>query len=311
MVERMGDDVRARATALLDAVVADRPVGPGRARSRRELPLQVICALLGVPEADEPWLLDCLVRVFGVSDPANGLPISERMRVMEELGAYAHELGRRPPRRPARRPHHRPRARRGGGRRRRAATGSVPATTPASSPPSPPRAARPRATASPTASGCSTAIPDQRASCSRRSRARLRHRGRGDRALREPGDAHAPQRRARHRARRPDRSPPATGSCIWYRSANHDDAVFDDPERFDVTRTRTTTSATAPAARTSAWARTSPGWRSASRSRSSTRRFPDLAVVGRARAGGDAPDQRHQATGRVRPNRVTGRERAG
>ena len=23
---------------------------------------------------------------------------------------------------------------------------------------------------------------------------------------------------------------------IWYRSANHDDAAFDDPERFDVTR---------------------------------------------------------------------------
>jgi cytochrome P450 len=54
----------------------------------------VICGLLGVPESDEPWLLDCLVRTFGVSDPANGLPISERIRVMEELGAYAHELGR-------------------------------------------------------------------------------------------------------------------------------------------------------------------------------------------------------------------------
>jgi len=92
MVERMADDVRARATALLDAVTDDGQwdlVGAFAA----ELPLQVICALLGVPEADEPWLLDCLVRVFGVSDPANDLPISERIRVMEELGTYAHELG--------------------------------------------------------------------------------------------------------------------------------------------------------------------------------------------------------------------------
>ncbi len=34
------------------------------------------------------------MKSFGVSDPANNLPISERVRVMEELGAYAHELGR-------------------------------------------------------------------------------------------------------------------------------------------------------------------------------------------------------------------------
>jgi cytochrome P450 len=92
MVERMGDDVRAQATTLLDAVSGEDRwdlVGAFAA----ELPLRVICALLGVPDADEPWLLDCFVRVFGVSDPANDLPITERIRVMEELGTYAHELG--------------------------------------------------------------------------------------------------------------------------------------------------------------------------------------------------------------------------
>jgi cytochrome P450 len=92
MVERMGDDVRARATALLDAVTGDERWDLVSVFAA-ELPLQVICALLGVPEADEPWLLDCLVRVFGVSDPANDLPITERIRVMEELGGYAHQLG--------------------------------------------------------------------------------------------------------------------------------------------------------------------------------------------------------------------------
>jgi cytochrome P450 len=93
MVERMGDEVRARACALLDPLLdADGYDLVGEYAVL--LPLQVICGLLGVPESDEPWLLDCLVRTFGVSDPANGLPISERIRVMEELGAYAHELGR-------------------------------------------------------------------------------------------------------------------------------------------------------------------------------------------------------------------------
>ena len=93
MVERMTDDVRNRAVAILDGLT-DTPAFDLVDAFAVQLPLQVICGLLGVPDADEPWLLDCLVQTFGVSDPANNLPISERVRVMEELGAYAHELGR-------------------------------------------------------------------------------------------------------------------------------------------------------------------------------------------------------------------------
>lgn len=93
MVDRMHDEVRARACALLDLLIDTDRFDLVDAFAA-QLPLQVICGLLGVPEADEPWLLDCLVQTFGVSDPANALPISERVRVMEELGAYAHELGR-------------------------------------------------------------------------------------------------------------------------------------------------------------------------------------------------------------------------
>jgi len=93
MVERMADEVQARACALLDALLDAGRFDLVDAFAV-QLPLQVICGLLGVPEADEPWLLDCLVQTFGVSDPANALPIAERVRVMEELGAYAHELGR-------------------------------------------------------------------------------------------------------------------------------------------------------------------------------------------------------------------------
>ena len=93
MVDRMVDEVRARAIALLDPLVGSGEFDLVDAFAV-QLPLQVICGLLGVPDSDEPWLLSCLVRTFGVSDPANNLPISERVRVMEELGAYAHELGR-------------------------------------------------------------------------------------------------------------------------------------------------------------------------------------------------------------------------
>jgi len=95
MVERMVDGVRARAAALADALAQRDDRGCDLvAEFAVRLPLQVICELLGVPEADEPWLLDCLTRSFGVSDPANELPISARVAVMEEIGAYAHELGR-------------------------------------------------------------------------------------------------------------------------------------------------------------------------------------------------------------------------
>ena len=93
MVERMADEVRARAVALLDPLVGCDEFDLVD-EFAVQLPLQVICGLLGVPRDDEPWLLNCLVRTFGVSDPSNHLPISERVRVMEELGAYAHELGR-------------------------------------------------------------------------------------------------------------------------------------------------------------------------------------------------------------------------
>ena len=94
MVEQMAADVREPdARSLLDGL-ADRPEFDLVDEFAVRLPLQVIAALLGVPPTDEQWLIDSLVQVFGVSDPANGLPISERVRVMEELGAYAHELGR-------------------------------------------------------------------------------------------------------------------------------------------------------------------------------------------------------------------------
>ena len=70
---------------------------------------------------------------------------------------------------------------------------------------------------------------------------------------------------------------------IWYISANRDEDVFDDP--FDVRHhcaTRTSTSASAAAARTTASARTSPAWRSTCCSRRWRKRMPTIERTGDA-----------------------------
>ncbi len=87
-------------------------------------------------------------------------------------------------------------------------------------------------------------------------------RGRGDRALGEPGDVDAADR---------DRDVELAGQTVkggdklllFYASANRDETVFADPDRFDVDRANPTrTSASAAPVRTSASARTWPGGRS-------------------------------------------------
>jgi len=233
MVERMGDDVRTRAAALLDAVVADERWDLVSAYAA-ELPLRVICALLGVPEADEPWLLDCLVRVFGVSDPANDLPISERIRVMEELGAYAHELGAArldDPRDDLTTVLVHAEVEDDDGARHRLRPGDY---------------ARFFSTLA--AAGSETSRngiahgvwlldrhPDQRA----------RLLGDPERVfptaveeiVRYASPVMHMRRNVAHDTELAGRALAAGDRVvIWYRSANHDDAVFDDPERFDVTR---------------------------------------------------------------------------
>ena len=49
---------------------------------------------------------------------------------------------------------------------------------------------------------------------------------------------------------------------LFYRSANFDEAVFDHPERFDITRNPNPHLGLRRLARTTAWAPAWPGWRS-------------------------------------------------
>ena len=107
-----------------------------------------------------------------------------------------------------------------------------------------------------------TAPPRSAQDLDRRLRRRLPHRGRGDRAVGHAGDPLPPHRDARHRGRR---------AGDQGRREGRDVLQLGEPRRAAVRRPvplrrhaarPTSTSASAPAARTSASARTSPGARS-------------------------------------------------
>lgn len=71
MIRRVEDDLRARARALLDAVE------PGVAFDflvdvAAELPMQMICILLGVPESERHWLFQAIEPTFDFGDSRRG-----------------------------------------------------------------------------------------------------------------------------------------------------------------------------------------------------------------------------------------------
>ncbi|CAM4197017.1 Putative cytochrome P450 124 [Mycobacterium basiliense] len=63
MIRRVEDDLRARARRLLDAVVPGEPFD-FLVDVAAELPMQMICILLGVPESDRHWLFEAIEPQF-------------------------------------------------------------------------------------------------------------------------------------------------------------------------------------------------------------------------------------------------------
>lgn len=63
MIRRVEDDLRARARVLLDAVVAGEPFD-FLVDVAAELPMQMICILLGVPESERHWLFEAIEPQF-------------------------------------------------------------------------------------------------------------------------------------------------------------------------------------------------------------------------------------------------------
>ncbi|POY30433.1 cytochrome P450 [Mycobacterium kansasii] len=77
MIRRVEDDLRARARRLLDAVQPGEPVD-FLVDIAAELPMQMICILLGVPESERHWLFEAIEPQFdfGGSRKASLSPLS-------------------------------------------------------------------------------------------------------------------------------------------------------------------------------------------------------------------------------------------
>ncbi|TCK27441.1 cytochrome P450 [Pseudonocardia endophytica] len=102
-LDRSAHQVRERAVALLDAVAGERACDlPSQVTD--DFPLQNLSDLLGVPQADRPWLLRWTNRVIGYQDPEHaetltdddGKPVNPRSpAALEDMFAYAQDLAAR------------------------------------------------------------------------------------------------------------------------------------------------------------------------------------------------------------------------
>ncbi|ETW25468.1 cytochrome P450 [Mycobacterium gastri] len=99
MIRRVEDDLRARARRLLDAVQPGEPVD-FLVDIAAELPMQMICILLGVPESERHWLFEAIEPQFdfGGSRKASLSPLSpvsvseEAAQAGSRMYAYGQQL---------------------------------------------------------------------------------------------------------------------------------------------------------------------------------------------------------------------------
>lgn len=92
MIRRVEDDLRARAGRLLDAVEPGVPFD-FLVEVATELPMQMICILLGVPEADRHWLFEAIEPNFDFRGSREA--VVPRLSVAEagtRIYSYAQEL---------------------------------------------------------------------------------------------------------------------------------------------------------------------------------------------------------------------------
>ena len=93
MIRLVEDDLRARARRLLDAVVPGEPFD-FLVDIAAELPMQMICILLGVPESERHWLFEAIEPQFdfGGSRKATLSQLSPRTSI-EEAGSRMYAYG--------------------------------------------------------------------------------------------------------------------------------------------------------------------------------------------------------------------------
>jgi cytochrome P450 len=95
MIRRVEDDLRARARRLLDAVEPGEPFD-FVVEIAAELPMQMICILLGVPESERHWLFEAIEPQFDFGEARRAQIGTVGQMTPEEAGtrmyAYGQEL---------------------------------------------------------------------------------------------------------------------------------------------------------------------------------------------------------------------------
>jgi cytochrome P450 len=94
VVARTEESVRARARRLVDAMITNHPDGKGEvvAELAGPLPLQVICDMIGVPEADHEKVFHWTNVILGASDPDITKDYGEFIKASMDFGAYSTAL---------------------------------------------------------------------------------------------------------------------------------------------------------------------------------------------------------------------------
>jgi cytochrome P450 len=92
MIRRIEDDLRHRCRTLLDAVEAGVPFD-FVLDVAAELPMQMICILLGVPESDRHWLFEAVEPGFDFRGSRKSFePDADSVAIRERMTAYGLEL---------------------------------------------------------------------------------------------------------------------------------------------------------------------------------------------------------------------------
>ncbi|MEZ0340881.1 cytochrome P450 [Mycobacterium sp. pV006] len=88
------DSVRDRAGRLVEAMIADHPDGRADIVTALAgpLPLQIICDMMGIPEADHQRIFHWTNVILGFGDPDIATDFDEFMSVAIAIGTYASEL---------------------------------------------------------------------------------------------------------------------------------------------------------------------------------------------------------------------------
>jgi cytochrome P450 len=94
VVARIEESVRDRARRLVDDLITKHPDGNAElvAELSGPLPLQVICDMMGIPESDHQMIFHWTNIILGFGDPDLSTDFEELMKVAIDIGAYATAL---------------------------------------------------------------------------------------------------------------------------------------------------------------------------------------------------------------------------